>query len=237
MTGNKGYGQFCPVAVAAEILAERWVPLVVRELLCGSVRFNEIQRGVPKMSSSLLSRRLQELEHAGILTRQPVARGKGYEYYLTAAGEELRPLVEAMGFWAQRWVRSDLVKKENLDPGLLMWDVRRRVLEEADGWVGRNVTHFEFAGVPANQRRYWLVLDPGDADLCMKDPGFEVNLTVKASVKTVAAIWLGHMTVAQAKRQELLHLEGSRNAISAFPKWFALSIFAESGRLKPAIPG
>src|SRR5690606_4948188 len=104
-----GYGQFCPVSRAAEILAERWTPLVVRELLCGSTRFNDLQRGVPRMSPALLTRRLRELEHAGIVERRAATRGAGSEYHLTAAGEELRPVIEAMGLWAQRWMRDELV--------------------------------------------------------------------------------------------------------------------------------
>jgi DNA-binding HxlR family transcriptional regulator len=130
MAESKGYGQFCPVAQAAQVLAERWTPLVVRELICGSVRFNDLQRGVPRMSSSLLSRRLKELEYAGIVERRPAAKGRGSEYHLTDAGRELFPIVEGMGLWAQRWLRRELVAEENLDPDLLMWDIRRCVTAE-----------------------------------------------------------------------------------------------------------
>src|SRR5690348_13536221 len=121
MIETRGYGQFCPVALAAEVLAERWTPLVVRELLMGSTRFNDLQRGVPRMSSALLARRLRELQFAGIVERHR-SEGGGSEYHLTPAGRELLPVIEKMGLWAQRWLRHKLVDTENLDPDLLMWD-------------------------------------------------------------------------------------------------------------------
>jgi DNA-binding HxlR family transcriptional regulator len=226
MAGKRGYGQFCPVARAAEILAERWTPLVVRELLCGSVRFNDLQRGVPQMSSSLLSRRLKELEYAGIVERRPAKSGRGSEYRLTEAGEALRPIVEGFGFWAQRWVRDDLVAKENLDPMLLMWDIRRSVTHDGMPIARRFVVRFDYAGVPANRRRYWLVFDRDEVDLCMKDPGHEVDLAVACPVKTMVEVWLGHLTIAEARRAGGLNFDGTAADIRAFRDWFTLSLFA-----------
>jgi DNA-binding HxlR family transcriptional regulator len=234
MAKQKGYGQFCPVARAAEILTERWVPLVVRELLCGSVRFNELQRGVPRMSSALLSQRLKDLEHAGIIAITPVAKGRGSEYHLTDAGKELLPILEGMGFWAQRWMRDDLVVAENQDPDLLMWDIRRNVIESELSEKERFVVGFEFSGVPTNRRRYWLMFDKGEVDLCVRDPGFEPDLYVFSPLKTLIQIWLGHVSINQATRSENLRLEGSRNDKRKFADWFALSTFAEAGRLPPA---
>ncbi len=138
MTEKRGYGQFCPVALAAEILAERWMPLVVRELLCGSVRFNDLQRGVPRMSSALLAHRLKQLQFGGIVERRR-GKGRGFEYHLTPAGRELFPVIEKMGLWAQRWLRHDLVNAANLDPDLLMWDIRRNVVRKATPRHGRYV--------------------------------------------------------------------------------------------------
>jgi DNA-binding HxlR family transcriptional regulator len=125
-----GYGQFCPVATASEVLAERWTPLVVRELLCGSHRFNELQRGVPLMSRSLLAKRLRELERAGVIERRRSADGRGHNYHLTEAGEELRPIIMGLGAWGQRWARSEL-SRADLDPRLLMWDMQRNIETEA----------------------------------------------------------------------------------------------------------
>ncbi|HEX9770770.1 MAG TPA: helix-turn-helix domain-containing protein [Kiloniellales bacterium] len=233
MARQKGYGQFCPVSRAAEILAERWTPLVVRELLCGSVRFNDLQRGVPRMSSSLLARRLRELEYAGILERRRGAKTRGWEYHLTEAGRELSPVVEGMGRWAQRWVRDDLVADKNLDPDLLMWDIRRNVDGTRMDAGRRFVVRFEFSGVPSNRRCYWLVFEQGDADLCTKDPGFDVDLYVSSHLRTLTEIWLGHLPLPASLRDERLRLEGSRQDVRRFRDWFALSLLADAGRQPP----
>ena len=234
MAKQKGYGQFCPVARAAEILTERWVPLIVRELLCGSVRFNELQRGVPRMSSALLSQRLKDLEHGGIIVITPMAKGRGSEYRLTEAGKELLPILEGMGYWAQRWMRDDLVASENQDPDLLMWDIRRNAIDSALPDDRRFVVGFEFSGVAANRRRYWLMFEGGETDLCIKDPGFEPDLYVFSPLKTMIEVWLGHVSINQAIRSEDLRLEGSRADRRKFSDWFALSFFAEAGRQPPA---
>lgn len=233
MAGGKGYGQFCPVARAAEILTERWVPLVVRELLCGSVRFNDLQRGLPRMSSALLSKRLKDLEYAGIIQTRPAARGRGSEYYLTRAGEELYPLIRGMGEWAQRWVRNDLVAEENLDPDLLMWDIRRNIAEHKLPDKNRFVVQFQFSGVPVAKRRYWLVFEQGNPDLCIKDPGFDPDLFVSAPIKTMVEIWLGHVTLEAAAREESLALDGSRDDVRKFRDWFGPSVFGPAGLKGP----
>ena len=226
MIEKRGYGQFCPVALAAEVLAERWTPLVVRELLCGSVRFNDLQRGVPRMSSALLATRLKELQFAGIVERR---RGTA-EYHLTAAGRELFPVVEKMGLWAQRWLRHDLVDTANLDSDLLMWDIRRNALGKSPPRDSRYVAEFRLSGVPISRRRYWLVFERGVVDLCYRNPGFEVDLFVEASLRQLTQVWLGHIPLEQAIREERLRLDGSRGGIADFRSWFALSMFAPAGR-------
>jgi DNA-binding HxlR family transcriptional regulator len=227
MAQHKGYGQFCPVSRAAEILAERWTPLLVRELICGSTRFNDLQRGVPRMSSALLSRRLKELEYAGIVERRPVAEGRGSEYHLTQSGRDLFPIIEHMGMWAQRWVRDDLTIDENLDPDLLMWDIRRTVTTEGIPADRRFVVLFQFSGVPASRRRYWLMFDQG-TDLCIKDPGYDVDLYVSSHVRTLTQIWLGHVSIDEAVRTGRLSFDGARRDIKAFGSWFALSRMAKA---------
>lgn len=226
MLEKKGYGQFCPVSQAAEVLAERWTPLVIRELCCGSTRFNDLQRGLPRMSPSLLSRRLKELEYAGIVEITPASKGKGSEYRLTPSGEAMFPILEQMGNWAARWLRTELTKTKNLDPDLLMWDIRRRVMEFGDMPEGRHVVRFNFSGVPVKSRFYWLILDGGNTDLCMRDPGFDIDLEVVAHVRLVVQIWLGQTTIAKAADSGKFQLEGSRDERTAFEKWFALSHFA-----------
>jgi len=227
MSETRGYGQFCPIAIAAEVLAERWTPLVIRELLCGSVRFSQIQRGVPRMSSALLARRLKDLQHAGIVERRGGASGG--EYHLTPAGKELFPIIETMGVWAQRWLRHDHLDPGNLDPNLLMWDVRRNAAGRLPPRDPRYVAEFRFSGVPANQRCYWLVFENGDVDLCYKDPGFDVDLFVSGSLRLLTEIRLGHVTIDQAVREDRLRLDGARRDVTGFRAWFALSIFAPAG--------
>lgn len=229
MTDKRGYGQFCPIALAAEVLAERWTPLVIRELLCGSVRFSDVQRGVPRMSSALLARRLRELEFAGIVERRRGERG-GWEYHLTPSGRELFPVVETMGLWAQRWLRHKLVDAASLDPDLLMWDIRRTVGNPAKSADRRYVTEFRLSGVPVSRRRYWLVFENDHVDLCYKDPGFDADLFVETSLRVLTQIWLGHLSLDQALRDERLRLDGSRRDVSAFRSWFALSMFAPAGK-------
>lgn len=229
MAERRGYGQFCPIALAAEVLAERWMPLVIRELLCGSVRFNDLQRGVPRMSSALLARRLKDLQFAGIVDRRRGAGG-GFEYHLTAAGRELFPVVEGMGLWAQRWLRHDLVDTANLDPDLLMWDIRRNVANRPRPSNRRYVTEFQLSGVPVSRRRYWLVFEEDTVDLCYRNPGFDVDLFVEANLRALTQIWLGHIGIDQAIRDGSLRLDGSRRDTAAFRSWFALSMFAAAGR-------
>ena len=214
-----GYGQFCPIAQAAEVLTERWTPLVLRELaLTGSRRFNDIQRGVPLMSSSLLTKRLRQLERAGIVERRARLDGKGTEYHLTPAGEELAPVLVQMGTWSERWLRRPIFE-ETPDTGLLMWWVRSTVKADALP-AGRTVVHFRFRRAPEKLRYFWLVLP--EADLCLSDPGFGVDITVSSDPKTLTAVWVGDLPLAAALRSGAIELEGRRELVRSFPKWFGL---------------
>ena len=221
---QSGYRQFCPVAMAAEILCTRWTILILREFVVGSTRFNDLRRGVPKMSPTLLSQRLKELEAAGVIARREVKTEKGvYEYCLTEAGRELRAVVEAMGLWGQRWIEARLSLK-NLDPSLLMWDMRRN-LNPTPLPDRRTVIHFLFRGLPAATRAYWLVVEPpGAVDLCSTDPGFDVDLYVSTDLRTMTAIWMGLTTVA--KEAEKITLTGNRDIAGKMQTWLGLSPFA-----------
>lgn len=230
MTKTKGYGQYCPIARAAEILTERWVPLVVRELCCGSTRFSQLQAGLPRMSSALLSARLKELEYAGIVDRRPAAKGRGSEYHITEAGMALFPILESMGVWAQQWMRDDLVADENLDPDLLMWDIRRTVSGRDAPVPGRFVTQFQFSGVPVNRRRYWLLFERGEVDLCIRDPGFEPDLYVSSHIRDIVKVWLGHTPLDRAIREETITLDGDRADMRKFRDWFSLNHFAPAAQ-------
>ena len=235
----KAYGQFCPVAKAAEIVAERWTPLVLREMLCGSRRFGELHRGVPLMSRTLLAARLEQLEDAGVVRSVARPGGRGREYHLTAAGEELRPLIECLGEWGQRWARPQ-VGRGDLDPGLLMWDIHRRVNLEALP-PNRVVVRFDFRGVPATMRcpRYWwLVLERREVDLCLKDPGIQVDIVVSADLRALTRVWMGDVPLTEAVRAGLIRLDGPRSLVRAFPTWLTLSTFAgveRAGRAGSAV--
>jgi DNA-binding HxlR family transcriptional regulator len=225
MARKSDYGQFCPIAMTAEILAVRWTPLVIRELLCGSHRFSDLQRGLPLMSPSLLSTRLRELEFAGIVERQPAENGKGHDYYLTEGGQELRPIIEAFGLWSQKWLDHEYTE-EHLDPSLLMWDIRRTVDCRFMPDDKRIMVEFELHGFKSKQKRWWLMFEDGEADLCNKDPGYEIDLYVKAHIRDLTEIWMGRQRLDTATRSGALLLEGSLRQVRNFPKWFSLNMYA-----------
>ena len=220
-----GYGQFCPVALAAETLTRRWTPLLIRELLCGSTRFNEIHRGVPRMSPSLLSRRLDELQRAGIVERRAGDGHDHAEYHLTAAGEELRPVILGLGEWGQRWFRGEWSEDE-LDADLLMWDVHRQI-DPARTPPGRTVVRFVFPDQPTESRSFWLVVDPGETDLCRKDPGYGVDLEIRADLRTMTKIWMGRAAFARALKQGAVELRGPAALQRSVSDWLGRSLFAE----------
>lgn len=231
MVEKKGYGQFCPVALATEVFAERWTPLLVRELLCGSVRFNDLQRGVPRMSSALLSKRLKDMEFAGLLERR--TSSETVEYHLTDAGRALFPIVEQMGVWAQQFLRHRLTDEPNLDSDLLMWDIRRRIRTAAFPQAVRYVVEFYLSGARSRRSRYWLVAESGHVDLCYKNPGFDAHLLVETDLATLTSVWLGHVALTSALRAERVRLTGDRRDALAFTEWFALSSFAPAAQAAP----
>jgi len=218
------YGQFCPVAMAAEVICSRWTALVVREMLCGSTRFNDLRRGVPLMSPTLLSKRLKELEHAGVITAVPTAQAGVFDYKLTEAGEDLRTVVMSLGIWGQRWVDSNLSLK-NLDPSLLMWDMRRR-LDATPLPPKRSTINFIFPEVPAGKRSWWLVVEDGKTDLCATNPGFEVDLYVRGSLRSMTAIWMGLTTVQREAKAGQIELIGDKTLAQTMEQWLGLSVFA-----------
>lgn len=219
----RGYGQFCPIAKASEVLGERWTHLVIRELSLGSDSFNDLRKGLPLMSPSLLSSRLKSLEEAGIVQRQ--SRGSHVRYLLTKAGDELVPIILQLGTWGHRWVRSDL-SSADLDPGLLVWDIHRTL--KADFFTAeRTVIRIEFTDMASSKRFWWLVIRDGDVDVCLKDPGFDVDLTISSDLKTLTAVWMGDTTILKAMRENQVQVAGSPNLRKTISGWLGTSHFAD----------
>jgi DNA-binding HxlR family transcriptional regulator len=219
---RKGYGQFCPVAKAAEVLAERWTPLVMRELLEGSKHFNDLHRGVPLMSRSLLSLRLKQLEAVGAVERRSGQRG--WEYHLTSAGNEISPIIQSLGEWGQRWYRSNF-GPEDLDVGRLMWALRLTVRPEH--FPPRRITvQFDYTDVPANKRRWWVVSDQSDIDICPLNPGFEPDLYVATDLQTITRILMGDLSYKAAIAAGAIELDGKAELRRNFDMWLGRSHFA-----------
>lgn len=235
MSGDRIYGQFCPVSMGAEIFANKWTPLVLRELMCGSTRFGELHKGVPLMSRSLLAQRLRELEHVGLVEAQPQPSGRGADYHLTEAGEALRPVVMALGAWAHRYLQRE-IPTYNLDPGLLMWDVRRNVDAAKVPPATRTQFQFELAGVRAEHRLWWLLVHGGEVELCLKWPGHDNDLEIAGHVADITSIWLGHLPLSRALGSGKLRLTGTKKQRDAFRKWFRLSAFGRGVEVSVALP-
>ncbi len=217
-----GYGQFCPVAKAAEVFAERWTPLIMREILLGSRHFNELERGLPRISRSVLAQRLKSLERDGLIERRVDASGRSSEYLPTPAGQELFDVIQLLGVWGARWMNRE-VQPEDTDIDLLMWDMHRRI--DIDRLPERRiVVEVQFTGL--STRRYWLVLERADASVCVTNPGFDVDLTITADTMTLHRVWVGHQPFESALRSHAIEIEGPPELCRAFPTWLQLSMFA-----------
>jgi DNA-binding HxlR family transcriptional regulator len=217
-----GYGQYCPLAKGAEVFAERWTPLILRELLRGSTTFNDLHRGVPRMSRTLLSRRLKKLEACGVIERRPGSRG--IQYGLTRAGQEFGPVVTELGTWAQRWFRSTFNAGE-LDVGVLMWDIRCTVDANALPSI-RTIVQFLFTDLPAGSRSWWLVNEDGEVDLCPVDPGDEAALQIRTTLRAMTRVWMGDLSVGAAQRSRQLTILGPRDLKRCLDSWLRLSPYA-----------
>lgn len=226
----KGYGQYCPLALAAEILSERWTLLVLREIILGARRFNDIQRGVPRMSPSLLSLRLKSLKKAGIVERQQGDRNTS-GYVLTEAGAELAPLITGLGAWGKRWLPASL-KRADADPRLVLWDMHRR-LNFPRLPAARTVVRFNFSDQPKARRFCWLLADRSGAELCITDPGLEVDLFVATDGLSITRVWYGDLPIKRALADGTIELDGPRHLREEFPFWLQLSVLAPVERWRP----
>lgn len=225
----KGYGQFCPIAKASEVLGERWTNLVIRELAAGSESFNDLRKGLPLMSPSLLSTRLKFLEKCEVIERKQ--KDGHVSYALTKAGEELVPIIFQLGTWGHRWVRSDL-STEDLDPSLLIWDMHRSL--KVDYFKGgRSVIKIEFSDQSAKYRHWWLVIKDGTVDVCLKDPGHEIDLMISSDLRTLTAVWIGDNTIMNAIRENKVVVTGSSHLRKNIAVWFGSSYFADVRSAQP----
>jgi DNA-binding HxlR family transcriptional regulator len=215
--------------MAAETLCTRWTMVLVREMVAGSTRFNDLRRGVPRMSPSLLSQRLKELEVVGIITRTQAADEPSvHEYRLTEAGRDLQAVVEAFGLWGQKWIQTQATLK-NLDPSLLMWDMRRN-LDPSPLPARRTVINFSYPELAAARRNWWLVVDPtAEVDLCSADPGYDVDLWVTTDLRTMTAIWMGLSRVADVGNK--IQLDGDPAIAQSMQTWLGLSPFSVQPKL------
>lgn len=221
----KSYGQFCPLAQASQLLCERWTLIIVRELIAGSTRFNELRKGMPLISPTLLSARLKNLVEAGVID---IAGTKGnYTYNLTPAGQELRPIVELFGAWGHRWVRSNL-QHDDLDAGLLMWDMRRSI----DPTVfpsRRIVVHFKYNDAAKGARNWWMVSENGEIDLCLNDHGYDIDILLKCSLKTMTEIWICQRSFRDAVKSGDIQVMGDPKLTNKLQEWLRCSPLSKLG--------
>lgn len=226
------YAQFCPVAKATEVVAERWTPLILRELLSGSQRYGEIHAGVPRISPSLLSRRLRQLQQAGLIERRRDRDGP--TYHLTEAGGELRPIVEGLGAWGQRWMHQ--IADDELDPTLLMVDLYRQIDRDALP-EEQVVLQVAFTDADPGERDWWLLLGPAaDIDVCRTDRGFDVDLHLTTDVRTMTEVWMGTIGLNEAVHGHTIRLDGPPSLQRRLHDWLGLNQFAHVPRAADPLP-
>jgi DNA-binding HxlR family transcriptional regulator len=218
------YGQFCPVAKATEIVGERWTLLILRELLLGTCRFNEFQRALSRISPTLLNNRLKSLEASGIILKKKRPGQKGYEYRLTASGKELTPLIETLAVWGMRWARGQMTDEE-LDVEFLMWELQRR-LQTQHLPDGETVICFTFDELK-KFRNWWLVVRDDEVDLCTRDPGREVDIYISSSVRDLAEVWRGDVTLRRALADGQIKAHGLRALERTISHWLGLCLYKD----------
>jgi DNA-binding HxlR family transcriptional regulator len=211
------YGQYCPVAHSLEILGDRWTLLIIRDMMKGTKHFNDLERGLPGISRGLLSKRLQQLQEAGVIEKRlyPNERNSS-EYHLTEAGQALESTILALWTWGMKWAFGDPTPEE-LNSVLLMWQLHKSVCKEQLP-TERVVVQFDFYG--AEKSTYWLVLTIQEVTLCLTDPGFDINVLVRADLATFFKLWIGRISYQEAINDYEVNIEGTPNLIRAFPNWF-----------------
>jgi len=224
------YGQYCPLSLAAEILCERWNILIIRKMIEGYSRFNDIHKGMPKITAGLLSSRLRDLEHANLITRTPLERGRGYDYQLAPAGQALQPIVKSLAVWGQEWAR-DMVH-EDLDPTFLLWQMHSRLNTDVMP-AGRTVIELEFTGAPRGCKRFWLISTDGVVDMCLKNPGYDPHLVIMSDLRLFVETWRGIRDLRGELAKGAIRVEGSSSLVRKLPDILLLSEIADTRRKRP----
>jgi len=217
----RSYGQFCPIAKAAELFCERWTVLILRNLVVGATRFSQLRRGLPLASPTVISRRLKQLEAEGVIERRRSGSGRRWTYHLTSAGAEFAPILEGLGVWGQRWARREFAKHE-IDLGLLLWGLELSVNPDAFG-PRRCVVKLTFTDQPKRKQHFWCINQGGRAELCLKEPGFEVDLYLEASLPDMIYVYRGDLPLVRALAQGRLEVHGATWAQRALSRWLAPS--------------
>lgn len=226
---SNGYEQYCPLSLAAELLCQRWTILVISRVIDGCHRFNAIHRGVPRMSPTLLSKRLTELETAGILSVTESAVDGHREYSLTAAGHELAPLIDAMAVWGQRWARDNTI--DDLDPAFLVWSMHLRLDLNAFP-EGQTVIAFDLSGAPRGEGRFWLVVEDASAEMCLTDPGLGHDVLVECDIRTFVEAWRGFRNLKAEIQSGRIAVSGPPELRRQLPDWLRLSGLATVPRMR-----
>jgi len=217
------YGQFCPISKALEVLGERWTILIVRELLMGATRFNELQRGLSLISPTILTKRLNDLADAGIVLRKKIPGQRGYEYFLTEMGKQLLPVVKSIGDWGMRWARGRM-DDSDLDIELLMLYLQRSIKPEK--LPGKEtVIRFKFTDVD-KYNEWWLVASENKVDVCVRDPGKDVDVYFTTDLRTMIKLWMGDISYKSAINEDILKLVGPSALTRDVASWLAPSIYA-----------
>ena len=218
------YGQFCPIAKATEILGEKWTLLIIRELLMGGCRFNELQRGLSLISPTMLSRRLDSLEEHGLVMKKKIPGQKGYEYYPTKSCNELLPIIKSLGEWGMRWARSNLTEKD-YDVELLMLYLKRSIVPE-NLTGSETVIRFRFTDI-SDYPNWWIMVKDDEVDVCVNDPGKDVDVYFTSTVKTMADIWMGESSYRKAVANDEMKIVGHKTLVKDIRSWMPDSIFAD----------
>ena len=223
------YGQYCPIAATAEIIAERWTPLILRGLFAGLNRFSELHASMPRLSTALLSTRLKQLEKMQVVQRIRVGAGNKFEYHLTKSGKALWPVLEQMGYWSQHWLRDSMTSLDNINPDSFLMEVRFANMSSEAEVKTRRVVEIRLTDTEPTKRLYWMIFDGCEIDVCKKDPGYEIDLWVTTPVQDLVKVWMGHIKLSDAIDTGRISLHGSRKEVEGFAVWFKGSSFQEVG--------